>query len=198
MAVDVAAREGSEIFFCESSGWFDGAVGAKIIVDDDVASVGEADGFGVGRVRSRADDAEGWEILVAEVAVGFTESFDSFRGGLEIMVSFTAHEHVPAFLDHGPILFVTVGPANHTTHAVGDAIVGVCEGFEEGFDVGDVFFGGLRSDVATVEDEVKADAENVLGVGAGDEFLEVGDVTMDAAVAEDADEVEGGRSWRSG
>lgn len=186
--VVVATVKVGKVDVGEGLGDFDGAVGAEVVIDEAVAFFDLADGLVV-----FVNNNEGGEILVLDFGVLFAESFDGFGGGAEVVFGGAA-EHIPAFFNHGPIVFVTVAYCNHTAGATGDFVVTVSgfKAFEEGFKAVDVFWFALRRDVAAVKDKVHADSGNVLRVGHDNHFFQMYDCGVDVAVREDAGEVESG------
>ena len=139
-----------------------------------------------------ACDDECAEVLVD--GVGFVaERLDGVLCGWE-EASFAEDVGLPAAFDHRPVGVVAVHGDEHASAAGGDAGIAALglQGLEELLEGQDILQGGGLADVASVQEDMNADALDALGGGVLHHRLEVVDVGMDIAVGEESDEMQRG------
>ena len=162
----ITTVEVGEIPVGEGLGDLDGAVGAKIKVDEGIAFFDLADGL-----VEVVDDNEGLEVLVLNVRIDAMENLEGFIKRTEVEVGLGVHHHVEATFDDAPIILVAIGDCNHAATARSDTNVGIDETFGEVFETLNEAGGREGVDITTIEDSMNADATNTVVVGMSNHFF---------------------------
>ena len=108
-----------ELLGGKGGGNFNGAVGAKIVIDHGVAGADGADG-----ATFIIYDDEGGEVLILDFGLKLAKFANSFFGGSELVRRLTVNHGVPTELNHGPVVAVAVGGHHHTATASSDPEIG--------------------------------------------------------------------------
>lgn len=149
VSFEISAVEVRKIVVGHGAGKLDGAVSAKVEVEEGVIFGDLTDGLVI-----LVDNDEGREILVLEVRGLGAQSFDGGFGIGELVIGLAVKDGIPTGLDDAPITFVAVGDENHAAATGGDLAVKIgvlsLDFFDEKIEFVDVFFSRLRRSVAAI------------------------------------------------
>ena len=184
--LDLGVALAVELIQClrlEGLGDLQGAVAAEIEEDDTIAVL-----YGPHRLAAFGDD-KGRQVLVDGTGLA-PQCLNRLLGaGKEPALS--EDMGLPAALDHVPVGVVAVHRDDHSPAAAGDpgVKIPIVEGGEERLEGKEVLKGAELADITAIEQRVNPHPLHPLSLGLGDHRLEVVDVGVDVAVAEQADEV---------